>query len=281
MNERDLEQEIEMRFTRSTACPAWHILTVGVLVAVLGLVRSWDGPAEAADAPTYVPAPVSIALTPSQLDSLEEAGEQVASSVVTVDAYREAEFGPGHRRGAGVVLSRSGFIFTPLFVVHGADFVIVSFDGERRSPARVIGRDPVSHLAVLRASFLPENEDYPELAEEQAEVEGAPVGLLCLDDEGRRVVAGTVVGFRPEVGPMKDVLEVAVDGRPGDMGGVLLTEEGQLVGIALATMEPNEAEDLDSPRVFALSASRMRAALERMLREAPSGSDRAPEISVA
>jgi len=85
----------------------------------------------------------------------EEANARLSGYVVTVDAYKEADDEPQHRRGTGVMATRTGYVFAPLFVVNDADFVIVNFGPEHRSPARIIAQDPHSMLAVLRASFPP------------------------------------------------------------------------------------------------------------------------------
>jgi len=53
--------------------------------------------------------------------------------------------------GSGVVISRDGFIVTSAHVVEGSSRVTASFVDGREIPADIVGSDPLSDLAVLRA----------------------------------------------------------------------------------------------------------------------------------
>src|SRR5579863_3626603 len=52
--------------------------------------------------------------------------------------------------GSGVVVSQDGYILTNNHVVEGADDVKVSFADKRELPAKVVGTDPLTDIAVLK-----------------------------------------------------------------------------------------------------------------------------------
>jgi S1-C subfamily serine protease len=231
---------------------------------------------------------VERAVRPVALDAKDTAGlrratETCASSVVTVDAYKEAEKDPVHRRGAGVLMTRSGFVFTPSFVVDDADFVIVGFGSAGQCPARVISEDQGARLAILKVLTVPTQSPCPALCDGAAERPAAAVVMVSLDAEGARPVLGSVVALREKVGPLEGVLEVDANGAPGALGGVVFNAKGELVGLALASTVDVTQKGVSKSapsRVFVLPASRIRTALARILRGTP-GTDVEPEPRVA
>ena len=70
-----------------------------------------------------------------------------STSVVGNDPF----FGPQPRAslGSGFVIDKSGRIVTNYHVIDGAQEVEVNFSGDDRVPARVVGSDPSTDLAVL------------------------------------------------------------------------------------------------------------------------------------
>src|SRR2546423_260577 len=54
--------------------------------------------------------------------------------------------------GSGSVIDEQGHILTNFHVIEDADAVTVSFGGDKSYPARVVGRDPDTDLAVLQVN---------------------------------------------------------------------------------------------------------------------------------
>src|SRR2546429_540714 len=53
-------------------------------------------------------------------------------------------------RGSGFVIDKAGHVVTNYHVVQGVQRVEVSFSSNERLPARIVGRDPSTDIAVLQ-----------------------------------------------------------------------------------------------------------------------------------
>jgi S1-C subfamily serine protease len=147
------------------------------------------------------------------------------------------------RRGAGsaVVFSDDGFLLTNAHVVGRADAGQVAFDDGTASPFHVIGTDPLSDLAVVRADGPT---PAPARLGEAADVRvgqlvvavGNPLGL------SGSVTAGVVSGLGRSlptqsgaaVRVVDDVIQTDAALNPGNSGGALAIADGSVVGINTA-----------------------------------------------
>jgi len=212
--------------------------------------------------------------------ALRHAADARASSIVTVDALGSEDDEAVQRRGVGVLMTAGGTLLAPLFLVEDADTIMVSSGSDFRSPAQVIATDPACQLAVLRTTITPpEGRAALKLSGAAGEQAAAQVVLLSLDPAGMRHLFGSVAGRRPQVGPLKDVLEVTVQGAPGALGGIVLNGKGEVVGLALATLASGAAAD-GRARVFILPASRIRQAVGEILKR-PSVEPAEPVVPVS
>ena len=88
-----------------------------------------------------------------------------------------------HGLGSGVIISPDGYIVTNNHVVDGATDVRVTMSDRRILPAKVIGTDPLTDLAVIKV----EGHDFP----------NAPWGDSTKLHPGQTVLAfGNPFGFR-------------------------------------------------------------------------------------
>jgi serine protease DegQ len=143
--------------------------------------------------------------------------------------------------GSGVIVdSAAGYILTNHHVVENAREIVVTFKDGRRLPARLVGSDPATDIAVLRVAgkdlTAVEIGDSDRLKVGDYVVAiGNPFGL------GQTVTSGIVSalgrsGLSKE--GYEDYIQTDASINPGNSGGPLITLDGKLVGINTAILSP-------------------------------------------
>ena len=134
--------------------------------------------------------------------------------------------------GSGFIVSPDGYILTNAHVVAQADEVTVKLTDRREFPAKVIGSDTRSDVAVIKidAQDLPVVSIGDDKALEVGEwvlAIGAPFGLE------NTATAGIVSGTSRTIGGESPVpfIQTDVAVNPGNSGGPLFNLQGQVVGI--------------------------------------------------
>lgn len=141
-----------------------------------------------------------------------------------------------HGLGSGVIVSDDGYIITNHHVVEQADDLMVLLGDKRKFPAKLIGTDPKTDLAVIKinATGLPTlpwgNSTTLEVGELVLAV-GNPFGL------NQTVTMGIISAVgRANVGIIdyEDFIQTDAAINPGNSGGALVNLHGQLIGINTA-----------------------------------------------
>jgi S1-C subfamily serine protease len=165
--------------------------------------------------------------------------EHVGSAVVSiyVGSAGEAARARGGA-GSGVVVTPDGYVLTNEHVVQGVQDARVAFVDGRSVPAVVVGRDPATDLAVLRAQAgaLP----YARLAIAQplrvgqlVVAVGNPFGFESTVSAG--VVSALGRSLRSRQGKLiEGVVQHTAALNPGNSGGPLVDSKGRVVGINTA-----------------------------------------------
>jgi len=164
--------------------------------------------------------------------------ESVELAVVAVEGA-ENRNGEPHGLGSGFFVTPDGYLLTNDHVVEhtGKSAIVTSSDG-RRMDARVIGTDPATDLAVLRAnaSGLPfiEIGDSLTLRPGQLAVAiGNPLGFQSTVSAG--VISAIGRGLRARNGRLIDnVIQHTAPLNPGNSGGPLLDSAARMVGVNTA-----------------------------------------------
>lgn len=154
----------------------------------------------------------------------------------------------GEQGGSGVIISADGYVVTNNHVVEDAkeNGITVTTSDEKEYKAKLVGRDPLTDLAVLKieGQFMPAH-----LAErknvrvgEWVVAVGAPLGLKqtvtagIVSAEGRGIgIIGTdeMRGTRNRFS-VENFIQTDAAINPGNSGGGLFNLEGSLVGINTA-----------------------------------------------
>ncbi|GLU47581.1 S1C family serine protease [Nocardiopsis ansamitocini] len=194
---------------------------------------------------------------------VSKVANQTLPSVVSINA--------GEGSGSGVVISSDGQILTNNHVIAGADNnLVVQFNDGTQAKASVLGTDPVSDLAVLKAEgvsgLTPASFGDSDKVEVGAEVVaiGSPLGLSGTVTSGvvsalnRPVNTGSAEqdqgqpgeGFpfgppgqgqeqeqesqQPSTSTVIDAIQTDAPINPGNSGGPLMNLNGEIIGINTA-----------------------------------------------
>jgi serine protease Do len=168
--------------------------------------------------------------------------EALSGSVANLQVRRRTRRGQAMGAGSGVAISTDGFVITSAHVVEGSAHGVASFSDGRETPVSVVGADPLSDLAVLRADggdLSPATlGDADDLRVGQLVVAiGNPNGFAS------SVTAGVVSGLGRSLpvgargGPrrvVENVIQTDAALNPGNSGGALVDGAGRVVGINTA-----------------------------------------------
>ena len=144
-------------------------------------------------------------------------------------------------QGSGFIVDAAGYIVTNAHVVgENAEVKVVLADG-REMPARVVGRDTATDVALIKVeagSPLPAlsfgNSDSTRVGEWVMAM-GNPFGL------GGTVTAGIVSARGRQIGqgPYDDFIQTDASINPGNSGGPLFNAAGEVVGMNTAIFSPS------------------------------------------
>lgn len=159
-------------------------------------------------------------------DAMTRAVANAAPGVARVEARRRMP-------ASGIVWSADGLILTAHHVVQ-SDKITIGLEGETAVAARLVGRDPSTDLALLRAesaSLTP----LPHAATKEVSV-GNLVLALARPEQSVQATLGIISalgqGWRaPGGGLIDQYVQTDVVMYPGFSGGPLINAAGQLVGL--------------------------------------------------
>ena len=196
--------------------------------------------------------------------------QKLAPSVANLQVYKR---GPRGRRaegsGSGVLITPDGFMLTSAHVVAETDGGMASFADGSELDIEVIGADPLSDLAVVRAT--PSWELHPAELGDSSRLRvgqlvvaiGNPLGF------GGSVTAGVVSAlgrsFVTRSGDIarfvENVIQTDAALHPGNSGGALVDGHGRVVGINTALIGPGMGQGLGLAVPINLGTRRIIASL--------------------
>jgi putative serine protease PepD len=204
------------------------LLGSGALAGATLLDGDDDGDAQTASLP-------AVAGGRLPASSINRIYDEVSEGVVSVQVARSG----GASSGTGFVIDADGTIVTNAHVVGDAEQAQVRFDDTGRAvPARILGRDPSSDLAVLsvdrssapRLRVLPLADSDEVRVGDSAIAIGYPLGL------DRTATAGIISGLGREIRApngftIDEVIQTDAPINPGNSGGPLIDARGRVIGV--------------------------------------------------
>jgi serine protease Do len=134
--------------------------------------------------------------------------------------------------GSGAIVHEKGYIITCHHVIKGADNIRVILNDQREYEAGIVLEDPDEDLAVLRIKSK-EGERFPYLA--FSSLQHDQVGdrvIACGNPFGiNMTVTAGIISANNTVIQNSVLLQTDAALNPGNSGGVLVNEEGKIVGI--------------------------------------------------
>src|SRR5579875_1581731 len=188
------------------------------------------------------PARLSAAALDAYSRTVIAVAEALGASVADLQVRRRTRRGPAMGAGSAVAISADGFLVTSAHVIEGARRGVASFSDGHETPVTLVGSDPLSDLAVLRA--------------DSDSLTPAPLGDAAALRVGQLVVAiGNPHGFAGSVtagvvsglgrslpvgargGPQRmveNVIQTDAALNPGNSGGGLVDGSARVVGVNTA-----------------------------------------------
>ena len=200
-----------------------------------------------------------------------QVSEMVSPSVVVITTeqvvysqwswYGQSQVESG--AGSGVVISSDGYILTCAHVVSGASNITVTI-GDTDYPATVVGEDDTSDVAVLKidaTGLTPVSfGDSDALSVgDLAVVIGNPLGTLA-----GTATDGIVSGLEREItldGKSMTLIQVSASVNPGNSGGGVFDQYGNLIGLVVAKSSGSDVEGLG----FAIPSNTVKSVVESLI----------------
>ena len=250
----------ERRRRRRLPCALLAVLVAG-LVQQAPAARALGGPAEGGDegpdplvssgpltfaplARRVVPAVVNIAVTEDVASDAET--PEVPSALRGTPFERQFREKMRSRReqvlgaGSGFIIDPTGVIVTNNHVVGNADKIVVSLADGTQLPARVLGSDELTDIAVIKVepksplTAVTWGDSRVISVGDWILAAGNPFGL------GSSITAGIVSARGRDIGagPFDDFLQLDAPINPGNSGGPSFNMSGQVVALNTAIVSP-------------------------------------------
>jgi putative serine protease PepD len=169
--------------------------------------------------------------------------------------------------GSGAIIREDGYIVTNDHVIGRAQNVEVTLFDKTTLPAKVVGSDPYTDIAVLKVSPTKKLKalDYnlaPLKVGQKVLAIGNPFGL------GGSLSIGIISSLgrdirTPSEGLLKDVIQTDAAINPGNSGGPLLDSQGKLIGInAQIVSKSGGSEGIG----FAINGKTVKKTVEELIR---------------
>ena len=219
------------------------------------------------------PSSGNTALTSACL-SASQVYNQVRPAVVEITSTQQGQgpFEPsGTASGSGIVVDNQGTILTNYHVIDGATNLEVTFSDNTTASASVVGTDPGSDLAIIRADVSGQTLTVATLGDSDAMsvgdavlAIGNPFQLEGTLTEGIVSATGRTFSEGQGTRPIRNMIQTDAAVNPGNSGGPLIDCHGQVVGINTALENPT-GQDVNVGIAFAVPINTAKRSMPDML----------------
>jgi serine protease Do len=176
--------------------------------------------------------------------SFSMASEKALSAVVSITALRNADdfWSKIHAKksiGSGVIITKDGFIVTNHHVVENHAQIQIKLEDSRVFEARLVGSDPATDLALLKIEalhlpLLPFGDSDQLLVGEWVIAVGNPFQLSSTVTAGIVSAKARNINILNQALAIESFIQTDAVVNPGNSGGALVNQNGELVGINTA-----------------------------------------------
>jgi Do/DeqQ family serine protease len=221
-----------------------------------------------------MPAVVNVSTVPKKSAALpgEDAPEQFREffgNEFYERYFRRRPREEGRATGSGVIVDTNGYILTNNHVIENAAEISIRLSDGRRFPAKLVGRDPKTDLAVLKVDApapLPAatlgDSDALRVGQWAIAI-GSPFGL------DRTVTVGIISATarsRVGVATYENFIQTDASINPGNSGGPLLNLDGHVIGVNTAIVATGQGIGFSIPINMAKDVMRQLIAKGRVVR---------------
>ena len=230
---------------------ATAVIAVGATALLYTLGSYWNNSGSASPLAESAGVPAGIS-DPSQVSDEQnsiEVYKAIAPGVAFVNttSYSQDMWGDvqeGKGNGSGSVIDTNGHILTNYHVVEKAQKLTVSFGGDKVYPAKVIGGDADTDLAIIKIdppasglTVVPLGDSNNLVVGQKVLAIGNPFGL------DRTLTTGVISGLQRPIRarnnrPIDAAIQTDASINPGNSGGPLLDKFGRMIGINSQILSP-------------------------------------------
>ena len=192
----------------------------------------------------------------------ENSAVAITTESVSTDTWARQYVTEGS--GSGIVYSEDGYIITNNHVIEGASTINVTFNDGKSYEASLVAADSQSDIAVLKidadgltpVSF---NDSDSLSVGDLAVVIGNPLGTLA-----GTATEGIVSGLEREItidGKSMTLIQVSASVNPGNSGGGVFDQQGNLIGLVVAKSSGSDVEGLG----FAIPSNTVQSVVKSLI----------------
>ena len=153
------------------------------------------------------------------------------------ESFLKDDIKPGYQSlGSGVIVANRGFVMTNYHVIKGATEIEVALAGGEKKPAKVVGIDPETDLAVIKVS----DNTTPNIVFAMPNQINIGDFVLAIGNPfgvGQTVTQGIVSAVGRDslnLNTFENFIQTDAAINPGNSGGALVNRAGELIGINTA-----------------------------------------------